>query len=69
MERNNAGWKIDVSGRTGLSLSIGLDLLMVMSDAAISMPVAVICLSPYLTPSRYSTDKEYALMRQVKARI
>lgn len=33
------------------------------------MPMAVICVSPYLTPSRYSTDREYALMRQLSARI
>lgn len=34
-----------------------------------SMPMAVICVSPYLTPSRYSTDREYALIRQLSARI
>lgn len=58
MEMNKAGWKMDVIGLTQLSLSSGLDLLIVMKDTDISIPRAVICLSPYLTPSRYKTDSE-----------
>lgn len=69
MERKRAGWKMDVIGRTGLSLERGLDLLIVMNDTDINIPSAVICLSPYLTPSKYSTEREYAEMRQFKARI
>lgn len=69
MEANKAGWKIDVIGLTELSLSSGLDLLMVMKDTDISIPRAVICLSPYFTPSRYKTDSEYAEMRQFNANI
>lgn len=49
---------MDVIGRTGLSLDSGLALLMVINDTDMSIPRAVICLSPYLTPSRYSTDRE-----------
>lgn len=52
MEKNRAGWKKDVRGRTQLSLSKGLDRLMVMKETDMSMPKAVICLSPYFTPSR-----------------
>lgn len=69
IERNNAGWKMDVIGRTELSLDSGLALLMVINDTDMSIPRAVICLSPYLTPSRYSTDSEYAEIRQFNARI
>ena len=69
METKRAGWNIDVIGRTGLSLSSGLERLIVMNDTDISMSRAVICLSPYLVPSRYRTDSEYADMRQLRARI
>lgn len=58
MEANKAGWKMDVIGLTELSLSSGFDLLMAMKDTDVSIPRAVICLSPYLTPSRYKTDSE-----------
>lgn len=49
---------MDVIGLTELSLDSGFALLMVMNDTDMSIPRAVICLSPYLTPSRYSTDNE-----------
>lgn len=69
IDKNKAGWKMDVIGRTGLSLSRGFERLMVMNDTDISIPRAVICRSPYLTPSRYSTDREYAEIKQFNARI
>ena len=42
---------------------------MLMKDTDVRMPIAINCLSPCLTPSRYRTDKEYAEIRQTKARI
>lgn len=49
---------MDVSGRTGDNLSSGFDLDTDMKEIDINIPVAVIWVSPYLTPSRYRTDKE-----------
>jgi hypothetical protein len=40
-----------------------------MNEMEPRIPIAVICVSPYLTPSRYKTDSEYELMRQLSARI
>ena len=51
-EKNIAGWKIDVSGRTGASCGRDLACEIVMKEMDMRMPVAVICLSPYLIPSR-----------------
>lgn len=66
---NKAGWKIEVKGRTFESLSRGLDLETDINEIEPSNPIAVSCESPYLTPSRYSTDKEYELIKQFRARI
>jgi hypothetical protein len=57
MEKREEGWKREVMGRTLLSLSSGLDLDTLMKVTDMSMPMAVICVSPYLMPSRYSTDR------------
>ena len=69
MEMNNAGWKTDLSGVTEDSFGRGLDLDMVTKDTLMSIPRHVISLSPYLIPSKCSTDKEYAEIRQFRARI
>jgi hypothetical protein len=55
---NNAGWKIEVKGRTDDNLSNGLDRETDMKETDPSIPIAVICVSPYFTPSRYKTDNE-----------
>jgi hypothetical protein len=47
-----AGWKIDVSGLTLDNLSSGFDRETDINDIEPSIPIAVICVSPYLTPSR-----------------
>jgi len=67
--KNNAGWKIDVNGRTFDSRSNGLDLETDMKDTEPNNPSAVICESPYFTPSKYRTDKEYELIKLWRAKI
>mmetsp|Transcript_3189 Transcript_3189/g.9720 ORF Transcript_3189/g.9720 Transcript_3189/m.9720 type:complete len:224 (-) Transcript_3189:2575-3246(-) len=42
---------------------------MKKNAAAMTMPESVICLSPNLTPSKYSTDRPYADTRQLRAKI
>ena len=58
-----AKWKIEFKGWTLESLSNGFDRDTDMNDTDPSTPMAVICVSPYLTPSRYNTDNENELMR------
>lgn len=47
----------------------GLERETDIKDTDPSKPKAVICVSPYLTPSKYKTDKEYELMRLCRPRI
>ncbi len=63
------GWKIDESGLTGDSLSNGFERETDMKEIEPKIPIAVIWVSPYFTPSKYSTESEYELIRQFSASI
>mmetsp|Transcript_33132 Transcript_33132/g.33741 ORF Transcript_33132/g.33741 Transcript_33132/m.33741 type:complete len:268 (+) Transcript_33132:458-1261(+) len=68
-DKNKAGWKIDRNGRTGDNCCNGFDREIVIKETDINIPKQVICTSPYLIPSRRKTDREYALIKQFKAKI
>mmetsp|Transcript_10697 Transcript_10697/g.17146 ORF Transcript_10697/g.17146 Transcript_10697/m.17146 type:complete len:258 (+) Transcript_10697:1012-1785(+) len=63
-ERKFAGWKMERRGRTGDSVCTGVAYENARDAAVSADPLAIIWLSELRIPSRYSTDREYAEMRQ-----
>mmetsp|Transcript_16798 Transcript_16798/g.45072 ORF Transcript_16798/g.45072 Transcript_16798/m.45072 type:complete len:613 (+) Transcript_16798:596-2434(+) len=68
-EMKSSGANIDDGGRCEESSFSGLPLEIIKNATAITRPTAVICLSPYFTPSMWRTERLYADTRQLSARI
>ena len=65
----SAGWKMEVKGFTLDNFARGLERETEKKEMDPKIPIPVICVSPYFTPSRYRTDSEYELIRHCRAII